>query len=866
MTAPAQVLFRTFALVALTLSSAHAGTPAAEPDWQAALATLARLKDQPQSVEGQRASLDSLKAAILDKAPGGGLSPLILDTALSLTELRVAPRTPGPNELLSDPYELLSVVRDAGGPALSDRARRERLAAAFLAADLPWSVVDLLDPIKSQLDDAGGKTLSAAALALRIIRDDAAAVAPGSMPYHGLSATGAGLLHLLGVPSSIGGSYSDFTPEVAERVHKSDADAEEDRRIYTGPPLLKILFGAAPPQPVNKYWKVTSGRLSPKRTAANSPAAAALSRVVHPTGNDVKSDAGVLASFARSSGLCVPPEPTGNLGSCRLEFAGSLPFRGGAILQFDLYAYETDSNPNWGLFLIAVERGPAGVDFYSEELEGGAASADLIDAAGPSEQIALTSAVGSGHFMSLEIFDPATGRLWGLANYLVGGEYNLLRFGGGVPFAVLVSATGDQRFSDCTQCQARRDTIFIRYVPSTRSYAAVAERGTGTDLFRGGGSVGLMGLSPDMSDDHQREADLFARLDNHSPDYIAGGLVKDIDAAVDMIKGRYCAARRFSAAVQKYRSIIESLAADGNSAAVRQARAEVQIDLVVTLVSDGDYRAAAALAQDPDLKKAAGDWRDTRLHYLSAAANLALATGDYRRLNTLLREWREFGTAASEGTLTRYLTLVGDYRNARSAGLRALDRAIAEHDPRYVALDMLHLANAGQHLGRTPEALDWLARALRLTRGSDLDAFAWPIAADIALQNGLPEIAMLLLDQAIITIGEDVWDENGAMILLLYGKALEQDGDVRTADLVYQAAARCAARQRSGSVLMTAYSRRAGLAARRGDMALAAKLSGSAFRIVSDGRAGIGREYYRPSFVATARSVGDQYRRLHAKN
>ena len=68
MTAPVQVLFRTFILVALTLPTAHAGTPAAEPDWPTALATLARLKDQAQSVEGQRASLDS-------KAAGGSLSP-----------------------------------------------------------------------------------------------------------------------------------------------------------------------------------------------------------------------------------------------------------------------------------------------------------------------------------------------------------------------------------------------------------------------------------------------------------------------------------------------------------------------------------------------------------------------------------------------------------------------------------------------------------------------------------------------------------------------------------------------------------------------------------------------------------------------
>ena len=235
MTGSAQVLFLTIALAALTLSTAHAAAPATESGWAAALKTLTRLKDQPQRVEMERATLDSLETAIRDKASGASLSRLILDTALSLGELRGATRT-------GDPYELLSIVRNVGDPVLLDRMRRERLAAAFLAADLPWSAVGLLAPIKSRLDDAGRKTLSAAALAVRIIRDDAASVAPGSAPYQGLSETGARLLDLLGVPLKSAGPYNEFTSELAERVHQSDTT--EDRRLR-GPPLLEVLLGAA---------------------------------------------------------------------------------------------------------------------------------------------------------------------------------------------------------------------------------------------------------------------------------------------------------------------------------------------------------------------------------------------------------------------------------------------------------------------------------------------------------------------------------------------------------------------------------------------------------------------------------------------
>jgi tetratricopeptide (TPR) repeat protein len=846
MTGSAQVLFVTIALAALTLSTAHAAAPATESDWAAALKTLTRLKDQPQRVEKERATLDSLETAIRHRASGASLSRLILDTALSLGELRAATRT-------GDPYELLSIVRNVGDRALLDRARRERLAAAFLAADLPWSAVDLLDPIKSQLGDAGHKTLSDAALALRIIRDDAASVAPGSTPYHGLPSTGARLLDLLGVPLKPAGPYNKFTSELAERVHQSDAS--EDRQLR-GSPLLEMLLGAAKPQPVEDQFKVTSERLSPMHAAADSPDIASLSRVMHPADDDpttVESDAGILARFVRGRDSVEP-----------LLFAGSVPFRGGSILQFDVedgIKFLGDTK----LLLIAIERGSAGVDFYSFELDGWShspAEIRLIDDNGSGVQIGVSTSVGSGHFMTLRIFDPATGRLWHLVDSLGDGRYSLLRLGGGVPFAVLVSAEDDRRFTECMHCPARFVTALVRFEPSTRTYAAVAERRTGTDVSAG--AVNLLGLSPKMFDDREREEDLFDRLSNHSPGYIAGDLVKDVDAAVGFINSRYCADHEFSAAAQKYQLIIEALSADGDSAAVRQSRAEVQITLLVTLISSGDYKAATALAQDPDLIKAADNWVDTHLHYLSAVANLALATGDYSRAYRLLREWRESGTAASEGTFTWFLTSVGDYRNARTAGLRALNRATAGHDYRYVATDMLHLANAAQHLGRTGEAVDWLSRALRIARGSDLEAFAFQIAADIALQNRLPGIATLFLDQTITTVDETVWDANGGSILLLYGKVLERRGDATIADLAYQVAAERGRRER-GSALITADSVRADLAARRGDMALALKLSKEAFCTVLDGRSRIGQEYYKLSFIAIPQSVGAQYRRLHAK-
>ena len=102
------------------------------------------------------------------------------------------------------------------------------------------------------------------------------------------------------------------------------------------------------------------------------------------------------------------------------------------------------------------------------------------------------------------------------------------------------------------------------------------------------------------------------------------------------------------------------------------------------------------------------------------------------------------------------------------------------------------------------------------------------------MQKGLPGIATLLLDQAITSVGETVWDTNAASILLLYGRALERSGDSATADHVYEVAAQRGAREH-GSALITADSVRADLAARRGDIPLALQLSEEAFRTVLDG-------------------------------
>ncbi len=331
------------------------------------------------------------------------------------------------------------------------------------------------------------------------------------------------------------GPYDKFTPELAERIRQED---KAEDRLLRGPSPVEVMLGAAKPQPVEDQFKVTSGQLSPRRAAAASPVIASLSRVMHPTSDGtttVESEAGILADFVR-----------GGASDQALLFAGSVPYRGGSILQFDVEEEGTK------LILVAIERGAAGVDFYSFELEGwphSPAEIRLIDDDGSGAQIGVSTVVGSGHFMTLRIFDPATGRLgtWATTSAMGGtvccgseGAYPL-------PSWSVKEATGASTPS--MHCPARFVTALVRFEPSTRSYAAVAERRTATDVPAG--AVNLFGLSPKMFYD-RREEELFRKLGNHSPDYIASDLVKDVDAAVGFINARYCAAHEFSVAAQKY--------------------------------------------------------------------------------------------------------------------------------------------------------------------------------------------------------------------------------------------------------------------------------------------------------------------------
>jgi hypothetical protein len=171
-----------------------------------------------------------------------------------------------------------------------------------------------------------------------------------------------------------------------------------------------------------------------------------------------------------------------------------------------------------------------------------------------------------------------------------------------------------------------------------------------------------------------------------------------------------------------------------------------------------------------------------------------------------------------EGNLSFYFTTLGDMPTSYMYAQRALDNAIVadyaeataqdtsdettdvanegngkekiEKDESVIeisqsqAMDMMQLAQISWRTGQEKQALDWMGRALRFGRrdgNSAITTGVFRIAADIALSNNWPDLALQFLDEAMLGTNELTWKTEGGAVFLLYAKALSAKHDQRQA-------------------------------------------------------------------------------------
>lgn len=821
-------------------------------------AAAARGVEQPS--QATLKALDGLEADILRRAAAGQLERRTIDDGLLLIETRLRTHS-------GDPYQLLSALRPTIQRDMSDPTLVGRLGRAYLAADLPWDAVSILEPVADKLDKNAKEVLEQGRLALKIIRADAAAVAPGSDLYRDVPGLGVRLLDLLSIPSlNMVGPYGELTHDTLKRRAEGHSAGQESQaeleRVIEGPPLITFMLGGAPPQRVQNQVAAHRTELPPLRLsgAAGTALAPLMQRArAAPSGAEIALSSAERAFVIRLAGGA---ERDGKK-SGPLVLKRAAAFRGSLAFLFQV---GSDAFAEKGRALIIVEgRDGEPQAFVFETFNPATLRAIDPDPAGAQHIVISAQRISSSSPLDLDVFDPERGRLWNLAKEVYHGNYSVLSMGASEPPVILVSmSTKDRRFGDCNQCPARRLAWLVRYDREAHDYRTVAERRTGADLSART-NQNLFGLSPEMLAFANSYADTsapLARLSGRSPAYLRKKFKEDVGIILRHVEELQFAQEQFADAAAVLRRMVEQLSRDGDVPQIRYARAFAQNFLVGALLFGGDIAGAAAIAQDPRVEADAANDTKTRLAFLNIASIVAMSAGDYARSERLLTAWRNAEQdSASEGTLARFLGLVGDHEFARTVGLTALNFAVSEHSDGHIAIDMIQLAEAALRLGKAEEALDWLSRALRITRGlrdPELDAAALQIAADIALQNRLPRVALLFLDQAIIATSEIIWATNGAPILLLYGQALEQLQDAAAADLSYLVASDLAGRDR-GSVYISAQSLRAYLAERRGDRQGALHFASDAFRNVLDGRSRVGRESYKLSFIATSRTVAEQY-------
>jgi hypothetical protein len=493
-------------------------------------AQVTRAEDAKQLSQAQLQELDKLEESILHSAATGRPDQQTVTAGLSLAETRLRTQS-------GDPYRLLSALRPSVESDESASALRVKLARIYLLADLPWDTLSLLEPNADQLSQEGKKTLEKARLALAVIRQDAAAVAPSSSLYRDLSPLGSRLVDLLGIPPLVG-SYSDFTPEMLKRKIEGDedganaalSDQAELEKVIEGPPLLTLMLGGAPPQGVQDELEARSTDLPPLALSGADTAALAhlveRARAAAP-GTDIALLATEQAFVTR---LAAPLGRNSDRGE-PIILKRTAALRGSVVFLFDVGSGDFIEK---GRALIAVDREGAAPQAVLFEIFNPPVSVHGIDVVlGQPQHIALSTVTGSDSHLDLEVFNPENGRLSRLANRAVHGEYNVLSLGDGSPPAIMVSqSTADRRFGDCNQCPARRLAWVVRYDRTTGDYITVAERRTGADLYART-NANLFGQSPEMLH-HPNVAAALRRLSGRSPEYLKKKFKDDVGAIFEL--------------------------------------------------------------------------------------------------------------------------------------------------------------------------------------------------------------------------------------------------------------------------------------------------------------------------------------------
>jgi len=450
---------------------------------------------------------------------------------------------------------------------------------------------------------------------------------------------------------------------------------------------------------------------------------------------------------------------------------------------------------------------------------------------------------GTGGFLDVDVIDPVENRTVWRATGLFHGDVLFLNADLDPASEILATRRG---YGGCNQCEAPLEVSVMDYDPHQGRLVTVSRRHTAGSYHSG---MLLFGVGP---------RNFLRFMDGRAQELLSRRPARLGDDDLRFLLGEYAPtlmdAGEFGRAENAMGSLEEFLRQTHAPAGGARALASVY-RLRSALLGRGPG-GALALAGDPALRSAIGTDSVALRGYHNVLSVAALASGNLDQGYRALAEQHRLGEEGSgfDGNLSWYYREVGAYDQAYDAAATALNRALSEENELGIVIDMVHLSITAYRLGRVDEAIDWSARAVGLARGLGLPAdaaLALTAAADLAIEEREPEIALRLLDEALMCADQPAWATLHSSILLLYGKALEQQGMLRNAAAAYGTSALPDGASRNSSEEAAALYHLSRLADRQGEPASALAYARAAFDAVNRGRQSIGVEFHKFSFLAT---------------
>lgn len=483
------------------------------------------------------------------------------------------------------------------------------------------------------------------------------------------------------------------------------------------------------------------------------------------------------------------------------------------------------------------------------------------------DELVLKAIEGSSGYLTLVLFEPLGAQVTILAKDLYHGEAIFANLDADPELELIVSyATGDRRFDPCNQCASRRATLLFNFVRERGRYVVAGGRQTATDLFTCL-NPNLYGLSPLVFLKTYRDNIQAAmrRIRANLPDFKEDRLEQD--AAMILIAMDHL---RTEGDYDQILTMVDQLLAELPTSrqvpkAIKLIRNRAHFFRLQALLFQRRFQKLEEATRDKGLVMAMKDSKDLRgnVHNLLVLGRLESGEFDSAHLSLLgaAAEYPGERKTAIEGNLAWYLMLIGDHKAARTTALQALDALNRKSSWAEVMSIMIRLAGVAAAVGNYDEALDWLSRIMRLAnsrRDSASTSIALAIAAGVALRLGEGDVTLRLLDHALTLTTAESWPTYASSVLRLYGLGLAASGRKGEAGLALDAAIMHGARQ-GGADYVAALVDRSRLAAAEGELDAAMELSRRAFAAVLDGRARVGVEAHKISFIGASEAAAQHH-------